>query len=138
MLYIVIIESLVQIIEIIFMIFNRMLNSGMTVIAVSLVVSLLTHPFYMMAEKWRKVKWDDRARLVPKLWLRTWVFQIFRFCKANRFSIKNPGTPDARSRYGTGLIFSYCDGTDKLRFSHRVYRTTTSRTQRIHKMQRMA
>jgi YidC/Oxa1 family membrane protein insertase len=67
MLYAILIEPLVQIIEIIFMIFNRMLNAGLAVVAVSLVVSLLTHPFYMMAEKWQKVERDDRARLAPKL-----------------------------------------------------------------------
>ncbi|MDR1230973.1 MAG: YidC/Oxa1 family membrane protein insertase [Spirochaetaceae bacterium] len=67
MLYTILIEPLVQIIEIIFMIFNRMLNAGMAVVAVSVVVSLLTHPFYMMAEKWQQIERNDRARLAPKL-----------------------------------------------------------------------
>jgi YidC/Oxa1 family membrane protein insertase len=49
------------------MIFNRMLNQGMAVAAVSLVVSLLTHPFYMVAERWQKTERDDRARLEQKL-----------------------------------------------------------------------
>jgi YidC/Oxa1 family membrane protein insertase len=66
-LYTILIEPLVQIIEIIFMIFDRMLNAGMAVIAVSLVVSLLTHPFYMMAEKWQQVERGDRGRLARKL-----------------------------------------------------------------------
>jgi membrane protein insertase Oxa1/YidC/SpoIIIJ len=66
-LYTILIEPLVQLIEIIFMVFNRMLNAGMAVVAVSLAVSLLTHPFYMMAEKWQRVERDDRARLARKL-----------------------------------------------------------------------
>ncbi|MDR1257346.1 MAG: hypothetical protein LBJ86_06325, partial [Spirochaetaceae bacterium] len=66
-LYAILIEPLVQVIEIVFMIFNRMLNPGMAVVAVSLVVSFLAHPFYMMAERWQKAERGDRARLEPKL-----------------------------------------------------------------------
>jgi hypothetical protein len=66
-LYMVLIEPLIQLIEAVFMIFNRMLNEGMAVVAVSVAISLLTHPFSMMAEKWRQVERGTEARLARKL-----------------------------------------------------------------------
>ena len=66
-LYTILIEPLIQIIEVIFMIFSRMLNNGMAIVAVSVAFSLLTHPFYMVAEKWRQVERGTQARLARKL-----------------------------------------------------------------------
>ncbi|MDR0638098.1 MAG: YidC/Oxa1 family membrane protein insertase [Spirochaetaceae bacterium] len=66
-LYTILIEPIIQIIEVIFMIFSRMLNNGMAVVVVSVAISLLTHPFYMMAEKWRQVERGTQARLARKL-----------------------------------------------------------------------
>jgi membrane protein insertase Oxa1/YidC/SpoIIIJ len=66
-LYTMLIEPLIQLIEIIFMIFSRMLNKGMAVVAVSVAISLLTHPFSMMAEKWRQIERNTEARLARKI-----------------------------------------------------------------------
>jgi YidC/Oxa1 family membrane protein insertase len=66
-LYTIIIKPLVFIIELFFMVFNRMLNPGMAVIVVSVTVSILTYPFYTVAEKWRRIERDTQNRLAPKI-----------------------------------------------------------------------
>jgi membrane protein insertase Oxa1/YidC/SpoIIIJ len=66
-LYTILIEPLIQLIEVIFMIFSRMLDDGMALVAVSLAISLLTYPFSMIAEKWQKVERGVEARLARKV-----------------------------------------------------------------------
>ena len=53
-LYTIIIEPLVLLIETFFMILYRLLNSGMALIGVSVIVSLLTYPFYAAGERWQR------------------------------------------------------------------------------------
>jgi YidC/Oxa1 family membrane protein insertase len=65
-LYTIIIEPLILIIELFFMVFNRMLNPGMAVIVVSITVSVLVYPFYAAAEKWRRIERGIHSRMAPK------------------------------------------------------------------------
>ncbi|MDR2481503.1 MAG: YidC/Oxa1 family membrane protein insertase [Spirochaetaceae bacterium] len=66
-LYTIIIEPLVQIIEIFFMIFYRMSNSGMAIIGISIVVSLLTYPFYAAGEIWQQREREIQKSMRGKL-----------------------------------------------------------------------
>jgi YidC/Oxa1 family membrane protein insertase len=49
------------------MVFNRMLNPGMAIIVVSITVSILTYPFYTVAERWRQLERNIQARMAPKI-----------------------------------------------------------------------
>jgi YidC/Oxa1 family membrane protein insertase len=66
-LYTIIIEPLVLVIELFFMVFNRMLNPGMAIIVVSIAVSIMTYPFYTVAEKWKRIERDIQNRLSQKI-----------------------------------------------------------------------
>ena len=63
-LYTVILYPLVQIIEIAFMLFDKLFdNTGIAVMGVSFVVTVLCLPLYIVAEKWQQLERDTQARL---------------------------------------------------------------------------
>ena len=65
-LYTVILYPLVQIIEISFKIFDKLFeNTGIAVIGVSLTVTLLCLPLYIVAEHWQQVERDTQTKLKP-------------------------------------------------------------------------
>lgn len=62
--YTIIIYPLVQIIEISFKLFDRLFsNTGIAVLGVSLTVTILCLPLYIVAEKWQQIERDTQARL---------------------------------------------------------------------------
>ena len=65
-LYTVILYPLVQIIEISFKVFDKLFdNTGIAVLGVSLTVTLLCLPLYIVAEHWQQVERDTQAKLKP-------------------------------------------------------------------------
>ena len=65
-LYTIILYPLVQIIEIAFMIFDKLFgNTGIAIIGVSFTVTLLCLPLYIVAEHWQQVQRDTENRLKP-------------------------------------------------------------------------
>ena len=65
-LYTVILYSLVQIIEIAFKIFDKLFDiTGIAILGVSLTVTLLCLPLYIVAEHWQQVERDTQAKLKP-------------------------------------------------------------------------
>lgn len=63
-LYTVILYPLVQVIEISFKLFDKLFsNTGISVIGVSLTVTLLCLPLYIVAEHWQQVERDTQAKL---------------------------------------------------------------------------
>ena len=63
-LYTVILYPLVQIIEIAFMVFDKLFsNTGIAVMGVSFVVTVLCLPLYIVAERWQQLERDTQARL---------------------------------------------------------------------------
>ncbi|MDR3312382.1 MAG: YidC/Oxa1 family membrane protein insertase [Spirochaetaceae bacterium] len=67
-LYTIIIFPLVQIIEFVFIFSQKVFKqTGISVIAVSVVISLLCLPLYIVAEKWQQIERDTQKRLKPKL-----------------------------------------------------------------------
>ena len=65
-LYTTILYPLVQIIEISFTIFDKVFgNTGISVLGVSLTVTLLCLPLYIVAEHWQQVERDTQAKLKP-------------------------------------------------------------------------
>lgn len=65
-LYTIILYPLVQIIEIAFMIFNKLFdNTGIAIIGVSFTVTLLCLPLYIVAEHWQQVQRDTENKLKP-------------------------------------------------------------------------
>lgn len=65
-LYTIILYPLIQIIEISYFLFNKLFgNSGIAIIGVSLTVTILCLPLYIVAEHWQKVERDTQARLKP-------------------------------------------------------------------------
>lgn len=62
--YTLIIYPLIQIIEFAFLLFNNIFkNSGVSVIGVSLTVSILCLPLYIVAERWQQIQRDTEKRL---------------------------------------------------------------------------
>lgn len=65
-LYTIILYPLVQIIEISYKLFDKLFStSGFSVIGVSLTVTLLCLPLYIVAEHWQKVERDTQTKLKP-------------------------------------------------------------------------
>ena len=65
-LYTIILYPLVQIIEIAFMIFDKLFgNTGIAIIGVSFTVTLLCLPLYIVAEHWQQVQRDTENKLKP-------------------------------------------------------------------------
>lgn len=65
-LYTIILYPLVQIIEIAFMIFDKLFgNTGIAIIGVSFTVTLLFLPLYIVAEHWQQVQRDTENKLKP-------------------------------------------------------------------------
>ena len=65
-LYTIILYPIVQIIEISFKIFDMLFgNTGIAVIGVSLTVTLLCLPLYIVAEKWQQIERDTQKKLKP-------------------------------------------------------------------------
>ncbi len=65
-LYTIILYPLVQIIEISFKLFQKLFsNTGISVIGVSLTVTLLCLPLYIVAEHWQQVERDTQKKLKP-------------------------------------------------------------------------
>lgn len=65
-LYTVILYPLVQVIEISYYLFNKLFgNTGIAVLGVSLTVTLLCLPLYIVAESWQQVERDTQAKLKP-------------------------------------------------------------------------
>lgn len=63
-LYTIILYPLVQIIEIAFFIFNKLFsNTGIAILGVSLTVTLLCLPLYVVAEHWQQVERDTQSKL---------------------------------------------------------------------------
>ena len=63
-LYTVILYPLVQIIEIAFMLFDKLFdNTGIAIMGVSFVVTVLCLPLYIVAERWQQLERDTQARL---------------------------------------------------------------------------
>ncbi|MBO5730738.1 MAG: YidC/Oxa1 family membrane protein insertase [Treponema sp.] len=63
-LYTVILYPLVQIIEIAFMLFDKLFdNTGIAIMGVSFVVTILCLPLYIVAERWQQLERDTQARL---------------------------------------------------------------------------
>ena len=64
--YTIILYPLVQLIEISFMLFNKLFdNTGIAVLGVSLTVTLLCLPLYIVAEHWQQIERDTQAKLKP-------------------------------------------------------------------------
>lgn len=67
-LYTLIIYPLIQIIEFAFMLFQNVFkNAGVSVIGVSLAVSILCLPLYIVAEHWQQVQRDIEKKLDPSI-----------------------------------------------------------------------
>jgi len=67
-LYLIFIYPLYLIIEILFKIFDKTFgNTGISIIGVSLVVTLVCLPLYLIAEKWQNIERDTIRRLKPKI-----------------------------------------------------------------------
>lgn len=65
-LYTIILYPLVQIIEISYFLFNKLFsNTGIAIIGVSLTVTLLCLPLYIVAEGWQQVERNTQAKLKP-------------------------------------------------------------------------
>ena len=65
-LYTVIIYPLIQIIEFSFVLFDSVFkNEGIAVIGVSLAVSVLCLPLYIVAEHWQQIQRDTEKKLDP-------------------------------------------------------------------------
>ena len=65
-LYTIILYPLVQIIEISFMLFQKLFdNTGIAIIGVSFTVTLLCLPLYIVAEHWQQVQRDTETKLKP-------------------------------------------------------------------------
>ena len=65
-LYTIILYPLVQLIEISFKLFDKLFsNTGIAILGVSLTVTLLCLPLYIVAEKWQQVERDTQAKLKP-------------------------------------------------------------------------
>lgn len=65
-LYTMILYPIVQIIEISYFLINKLFdNTGIAIIGVSLVVTLLCLPLYIVAENWQQVERDTQAKLKP-------------------------------------------------------------------------
>lgn len=65
-LYTIILYPLVQIIEISYYLFNKLFdNTGIAIIGVSLTVTLLCLPLYIIAESWQQVERDTQTKLKP-------------------------------------------------------------------------
>ncbi len=65
-LYTIILYPLVQIIEISFKIFDKLFdNTGIAVLGVSLTVTLLCLPLYIVAERWQEIERNTQAKLKP-------------------------------------------------------------------------
>jgi YidC/Oxa1 family membrane protein insertase len=64
--YTIIIEPLVLLIETFYMVLYRLFNSGVALIGLSVIVSLLTYPFYAAGERWQR-----RERLLQHKMART-------------------------------------------------------------------
>lgn len=63
-LYTIILKPIVQIIEIAFFLFEKLFsNSGIAIIGVSLTVTLLCLPLYIVAEHWQQVERDTQSKL---------------------------------------------------------------------------
>ena len=64
--YMIIISPIVQIIEFVFVFFNKIFdNAAFSVLGVSLTASFLSLPFYIMAERWQIIERDTVNRLKP-------------------------------------------------------------------------
>jgi len=67
-LYLILIYPIYLIIEIVFNIFFKTFeNTGISIIGVSLVVTLICLPLYLIAEKWQNIERDTIRRLKPKI-----------------------------------------------------------------------
>ncbi|MDR2768845.1 MAG: YidC/Oxa1 family membrane protein insertase [Treponema sp.] len=66
MLYTLIVFPLEKILEISFITFRRLLSSGWALIGISGVITLLTLPLYLVADKWQRVERKTAARLKTK------------------------------------------------------------------------
>ena len=65
-LYTIILYPLVQLIEISFKIFLKLFdNSGIAVLGVSLTVTLLCLPLYIVAERWQEIERETQKKLKP-------------------------------------------------------------------------
>lgn len=65
-LYTIILYPLVQIIEISYFLFNKLFdNTGIAILGVSLTVTLLCLPLYIVAEHWQQVERDTQKKLKP-------------------------------------------------------------------------
>lgn len=65
-LYTAILYPITQIIEIAFLVFNKVFdNTGISIIGVSLTVTLLCLPLYIIAEHWQQVERDTQTQLKP-------------------------------------------------------------------------
>ena len=61
-----ILYPLVQLIEISFKLFDKLFdNTGISILGVSLTVTLLCLPLYIVAEKWQQIERDTQAKLKP-------------------------------------------------------------------------
>ena len=67
-LYTIILYPLVQIIQISFMLFDKLFdNTGIAILGVSLTVTLLCLPLYIVAEHWQEVERNTQAKLKPNV-----------------------------------------------------------------------
>ena len=65
-LYTIIIQPLTQIIEIVFVLANSIFrNTGIAVIGVSIAVSFLCLPLYIVAEHWQEIQRNTQKELDP-------------------------------------------------------------------------
>jgi YidC/Oxa1 family membrane protein insertase len=68
MLYTIVIYPLTQIIEFVFVFSEKVFKeTGFSVIAISVAISVLTLPLYLVAEKWQRIERDTQKRLKPKI-----------------------------------------------------------------------
>jgi membrane protein insertase Oxa1/YidC/SpoIIIJ len=67
-LYTIIIYPITQIIEFVFVFAQKVFKeTGLSVIAISVAISILCLPLYAVAEKWQQIERDTQKRLKPKI-----------------------------------------------------------------------
>jgi membrane protein insertase Oxa1/YidC/SpoIIIJ len=67
-LYTIIIFPIAQIIEFVFVFAEKLFKeTGLSVIAISAAISVLTLPLYAVAEKWQRVERDTQKKFKPKI-----------------------------------------------------------------------
>ena len=67
-LYTIIIYPLYQIVELVYRVFNSVFNNtGISIVGVSIVITLLCLPLYNVAEKWQEIERDTQKKMAYRV-----------------------------------------------------------------------